>query len=49
MFRPEIELQDLAEATYHNIDEVVAAVKNRVGRLTAAPKLPDTRCCEWCA
>ena len=42
-----IELQDLPEATYPDIDEVVAAVKNRVGCLTAAPKLPDTRCCEW--
>ena len=42
-----IELQDLPEATYYNIDEVVAAVNSRLGRLAATPKLPDTRCCEW--
>lgn len=41
-----IELQDLPEATYHDVDEVVAAVENRVGRLTATSKLPDFRCCE---
>jgi Protein of unknown function (DUF2795) len=34
-----IELEDLPEATYHDIDDVVAAVKNNVGRLVARPQL----------
>ena len=42
-----IELQDLPEATYHDIDEVVAAVKDSVGGLVATPQLPATRCCDW--
>ena len=42
-----IELQDLPGATYHDVDEVVAAVKNSVGRLVATPQLPATRCCDW--
>jgi hypothetical protein len=41
------EVQELPEATYHNIDEVVAAVENRGSDLTATQQLPDTRCCEW--
>ena len=42
-----IELQDLPQATYHDIAEVVAAVKNSAGRLAATPQLPATRCCDW--
>jgi hypothetical protein len=41
-----IELQDLPEAIYHDIDEVVAAVTDRRKRLAAIPQLADTRCCE---
>jgi Protein of unknown function (DUF2795) len=42
-----IELQDLPEATYHDIGGVVAAVESTVGRRTATPQLPETRCCDW--
>jgi Protein of unknown function (DUF2795) len=42
-----IELQDLPEATYHDIDEVLAEVKNSVGRLVATPQLTATRGCDW--
>ena len=41
-----IELQDLPEAIYHDIDEVVAAVTDRRNHLAAIPQLADTRCCE---
>lgn len=42
-----IELRDLPEATYHDIDEVVVAVNKTVGRSAATSTLSDTRCCEW--
>ena len=47
MFRPESSCRICLEATYHDVDEVVAAVKNSVGRLVATPQLPATRCCDW--
>lgn len=37
------ELHDLPENTYHDIDEVVAAVNHSVGRPTAASTLSDIR------
>jgi hypothetical protein len=45
--RTGMELKDLPEATYHEIDEVVAAVKNSVARVVARSQLPATRCCDW--
>ena len=41
------ELQTLPEVTYHGIDEVIAAVQNRVRSSAAAPSTPKTQCCVW--
>ncbi len=41
------ELQNLPELIYHNIDEVVAAVQNRVRAVAATPSSPTTPCCGW--
>jgi Protein of unknown function (DUF2795) len=41
------ELQNLPEVTYHDIDEVVTAVQNRVRSFAATPSSPTTQCCGW--
>jgi hypothetical protein len=40
-----IELHDLPEVIYYDIDEVVAAVENHVSRFAGTP--PTTQCCGW--
>jgi hypothetical protein len=42
-----IELQDLPEVIYNDIDEVVAAVENRVSSLAGTPTPPTTERCDW--
>jgi len=42
-----IELQDLPEVIYNDIDEVVTAVEHRVSRFPGTPTAPETQCCGW--
>ena len=42
-----IELLNLPEITYHNIDEVIAAVEAALNRRSAAPEPETADCCQW--
>jgi hypothetical protein len=42
-----IELNDLPESIYNDIDEVVSAVENHLDRCTGNPDSPEKPCCEW--
>ena len=42
-----IELRDLPEVIYHDIDEVVMSVEDRVGSFAGTPRHQTNECCRW--
>ena len=43
----QIELRNLPELTYHDIDEVVAAVETSIGERPTETEPSIADCCEW--